>query len=356
MGEVGLWVDEAKVTVRNAPRGDVMSVLGPVRTKLSLGRRSDAGFVEGEVTLRQRRRTLRARTKVAAALAVAALAAGGLAACDSSSGVTAGRPSATSARPSPSPSPTPEWDRSPRSLAAVGDSITRGFDACTVLSDCPEVSWATGTDPGVNSLALRLLGPSGAAKRSWNVARSGADASDLPEQMARAAAHRPELVTVMIGANDACADTVDRMTPVEDFRASFEAALARLRKDAPKAQVYVSSVPDLKRLWSVGRGDALGSRIWELGICATMLGGAQDVSVQAQQRRDTVQERVVAYNGVLEDVCAKDDRCRYDGGAVFDYRFTQAQLSRWDWFHPGRDGQRRIAEIAYRNVTAAQAP
>ncbi|MGW0772090.1 SGNH/GDSL hydrolase family protein [Streptomyces sp. NPDC002835] len=310
--------------------------------------------------MRQRSRTLRARTgagrKAAAALTVAALAAGGLAACDASS-----KPERSpSARPtpsaSPSPSPTPDWDRAPRSLAAVGDSITRGFDACMVLSDCPEVSWATGTDTAVNSLALRLLGPSGAARRSWNLARSGADASDLPEQMARAAAHRPELVTVMIGANDACADTVDRMTPVEEFRASVEAAMARLRKDAPKAQVYVASVPDLKRLWSVGRGDALGSRIWELGICATMLGEAQDVGVRAEQRRDSVQQRVVAYNGVLEDVCAKDDRCRYDGGAVFDYRFTGAQLSRWDWFHPGRDGQRQLAEIAYRNVTAAHAP
>jgi lysophospholipase L1-like esterase len=87
-----------------------------------------------------------------------------------------------------------------------------------------------------------------------------------------------------------------------------------------------------------------------------MLGDAQDLSVQAQQRRDTVQQRVVAYNGVLEDVCAEDDRCRYDGGEVFDYRFTGEQLSRWDWFHPSRDGQQRLAEIAYRNITAAQAP
>ncbi|MDQ0842629.1 lysophospholipase L1-like esterase [Streptomyces sp. V1I6] len=354
MGEVGLWVDVAKVTVQNTPRGDVMSVLGPVRTKLSLGRRSDAGFVEGKVTLRQRSRTFRARTGVAAALAAATLAAGGLAACDSSSGSSGRDPSATSARPSPSP--TRVWDSSPRSLAAVGDSITRGFDACMILADCPEVSWATGTDTTVNSLALRLLGPSAVAERSWNLARSGADASDLPEQMARAAAHKPELVTVMVGANDACADTVDRMTPVEDFRASLEGAMATLRKGAPKAQVYVSSVPDLKRLWSAGRGDALGSRIWELGICASMLGDAQDLSVQAEQRRDTVQQRVVAYNGVLEDVCAEDDRCRYDGGAVFDYRFTGEQLSRWDWFHPSRDGQQRLAEIAYRNITAAQAP
>ncbi|GGW27259.1 lipoprotein [Streptomyces xantholiticus] len=336
-----------------------MSVLGPVRTKLSLGRRSDAGFAEGEVTLGQRSTrsgTRRARTGVAAALATATLAAGALAACDSSSESDGRRPPGASARPSPSPSPTPVWDRSPDSLAAVGDSITRGFDACMVLSDCPEVSWATGTDTGVNSLAMRLLGASGVKERSWNLARSGADAADLPEQMARAAAHDPELVTVMIGANDACADTVGRMTPVEEFRASLEAAMDRLRNDAPKAQVYVASVPDLKRLWSEGRGDALGSRIWELGICATMLGDAQDVGVRAQQRRDTVQQRVVAYNEVLKDVCAKDDRCRYDGGAVFDYRFSGAQLSRWDWFHPGRDGQQRLAEIAHRNVTAAQVP
>lgn len=307
------------------------------------------------MAFRQTSRGLRARTGVAAALTVAALAVGVSAACDTSSGPAAERSAAASARPSPSPSPT-LWDRSPRSIAAVGDSITRGFDACMVLTDCPEVSWATGTDPAVNSLALRLLGPAAVTRRSWNHARSGADAADLPGQMALAAAHRPELVTVMVGANDACADTVDRMTAVEDFRTSLEASMARLRKGAPKAQVYVSSVPDLKRLWSVGRADALGSGIWELGICASMLGDAQDVSVRAQQRRDTVRERVVAYNAVLEDVCAKDERCRYDGGAVFDYRFTDAHLSRWDWFHPGRDGQQRLAEIAHRNVTAAEAP
>ena len=57
---------------------------------------------------------------------------------------------------------------SPESVAAVGDSITRGFDACSVLADCPEASWSTGTDSSVRSLAVRLLGASGAATRSWN--------------------------------------------------------------------------------------------------------------------------------------------------------------------------------------------
>ncbi|MEU1043504.1 SGNH/GDSL hydrolase family protein [Streptomyces sp. NPDC005551] len=286
-----------------------------------------------------------------AVLAVAAAAVLAVAGCDASGG-DAAAPGGASAKGRPSPKPTPAWDRSPASLVAVGDSITRGFDACSVLSDCPEVSWATGSDARVNSLAVRLLGRAGAADRSWNYAVTGARMADLPAQMVRAAERKPELVTVMAGANDACRASVSAMTPVADFRAGFQDAIRTLRASLPKAQVYVSSVPDLKRLWSQGRGNALGKQVWKLGICPSMLGDADALDAAATQRRAKVQNRVEAYNTVLEEVCAKDRRCRFDGGAVFDYRFGTAQLSRWDWFHPSRDGQARIAEIAYRTVTA----
>ncbi|MER5550951.1 SGNH/GDSL hydrolase family protein [Streptomyces sp. NPDC002793] len=295
----------------------------------------------------------RVRGVAATLTAVAAVGAAVLTGCTSD-----GSPSARSGTgaASPSPSPTPLWDVSPASIAAVGDSITTGFDACSVLADCPEVSWATGTDSAVRSLAVRVLGTSKAATHSWNHAVSGARIAQLPEQMALAAKERPGLVTVMIGANDACRDSVELMTPEADFRASFEASMRQLRAAAPKAQVYVSSVPDLKRLWSVGRENPMGKQIWKLGICRSMLGDADDMGAAAVARRDAVRERVVAYNGVLRDVCARDERCRYDGGAVFDYRFTGEQLSEWDWFHPGRDGQAGLAEIAYRNVTASGPP
>ncbi|WUJ32697.1 SGNH/GDSL hydrolase family protein [Streptomyces sp. NBC_00388] len=289
----------------------------------------------------------RSRRSRAAALALAAalvLPIGALAGCDSSdsgAGGTRGQHSA----------PAPTWDTSPRSVAAVGDSITRGFDACSVLSDCPKVSWATGSDTRVRSLASRL-----GVTEGWNDARTGARMADVPAQMGAAVAHRPELVTIMAGANDACRDSVSHMTPVDEFRTSFETALKRLRTALPKSEVYVSSVPDLKRLWSQGRGNPLGKEIWKLGFCASMLRDADAMDPAAVERRNTVQERVVAYNTVLKDVCAADTRCRYDGGAVFGFRFTGAQLSHWDWFHPGRDGQERLAEIAYRNVTAERPP
>ena len=289
-----------------------------------------------------------------AVVAVAAAALLGVAGCDVIRDASPS-PDSTQRKTKPSPTPTPAWDSSPASMAAVGDSITRGFDACSVLSDCPEVSWATGTATDVNSLAVRLLGASRAATRSWNYAVTGARMADLPAQMTKAAVHKPALVTVMAGANDACRASAAEMTSVDGFRASFQEALRTLRTAAPKSQVYVTSVPDLKRLWSRGRTSPMGRAVWKLGICPSMLADSDAVDSAATARRDEVQGRVEAYNSVLEDVCAADRLCRFDGGAVFDYEFGTAQLSRWDLFHPSRNGQARLAEIAYRGVTARKA-
>ncbi|MDR6973626.1 lysophospholipase L1-like esterase [Streptomyces sp. 3330] len=288
-----------------------------------------------------------------AVLACTTAAVLGLAGCDALGGGDGeGSSGARSREARPSPSPTPLWDSSPSSVAAVGDSITRGFDACTVLADCPEVSWATGRSTEVNSLAVRLLGAAKAATHSWNYAATGARMADVPAQMAQAAAEKPQLVTVMAGANDACRESTAAMTSVADFRAEFQDALSTLRRALPKTQVYVTSVPNLKRLWSQGRTNVLGKQVWKLGLCPSMLGDADALDAAATARRETVQKRVEDYNTVLAEVCAKDLRCRFDGGAVYDFRFGTDQLSHWDWFHPSKDGQARLAELAYQGVTA----
>lgn len=245
--------------------------------------------------------------------------------------------------------PAPKWDTRPGSIASVGDSITRGFDACTVLSDCPEVSWSTGSE--VKSLARRLLPASQrSGTHSWNFAKTGAVMSDLPGQIEAAAKRKPELVTVMIGANDACRDSISDMTPTDQFRTVFSSTLTRLRRDLPKTQVYVASVPDLKRLWSEGRKNPLGRQIWKLGICPSMLKDSDATDAASTDRRRQVEKRVNAYNGVLKDICGQDALCRYDG-AVHDYRFTTGELSKWDWFHPSKAGQQQLAAMAYRRIS-----
>ncbi|MFJ9414278.1 SGNH/GDSL hydrolase family protein [Streptomyces sp. NPDC101227] len=278
------------------------------------------------------------------AAAVAAALVIGLAGCSEGSGT----PHHSPGTKRPAAKAGPVWRTAPGSIAALGDSITVGFDACTVLSDCPEVSWATGTNPKVDSLARRLV--KNPATHSWNYARTGALMSELPDQIAAAAVHKPELVTVLIGANDACRSDVRAMTRVKAFRAGFERSMKTLRRTLPHTQVYVAAVPDLLRLWSEGRKNQLGKQVWKLGICGSMLRDPDDLTWRAERRREKVRHRVMAYNRALAQVCRKDALCRFDG-AVFDYRFTGRQLSTWDWFHPGLRGQQELAELAFRTIT-----
>ncbi|MGD9483345.1 SGNH/GDSL hydrolase family protein [Streptomyces sp. TRM70308] len=295
----------------------------------------------------------RGRALLTALLALACTAT----ACSGDSGASGEEP----ADPRPSytadsapPSADSAWDTSPDSIAALGDSITTGFDTCSLLADCPEASWATGTRAEVDSLADRLLDERDG--RTWNYAVAGATMAELPGQAARAAAHEPELVTVLVGANDACAPEVSAMTPVAEFRADFTRALRTLREESPGSQVYVASVPDLERLWSVGRDNVAAARVWQLGVCPTMLREPAVTDAAATERRKLVAERVDAYNTALREVCATDERCRYDGGAVHDYAFTARELSTYDWFHPSERGQAVLAELAHDQVTSAQRP
>ncbi|GAB2902783.1 SGNH/GDSL hydrolase family protein [Streptomyces mayteni] len=288
------------------------------------------------------------RRSFATSLALPLVAAAVLAGC------TSGGSEESTAAPEEAASPAPEWNTAPESVAAIGDSITRAFDACSVLSDCPEASWATGTDANVDSLAQQLLGEA-TAERSWNLAATGARVTDLPAQAAEAVRHRPELVTVLIGANDACAADVASMTSPAEFRAELTEAFGVIRDELPETGIYVSSVPDLMRLWEEGSESFMARTVWQMAnICPSMLSDATDDGAAAGERRAEVRARVQEYNTVLDDVCASDELCRYDGGAVFDFRFTSSHLSDWDWFHPSREGQSELAALAYEHITMSE--
>ncbi|MDR3080783.1 MAG: SGNH/GDSL hydrolase family protein [Streptomyces sp.] len=304
--------------------------------------------------MRDRSRARRALTAAASLTAAVALTAtgcsGGSDGAQESGGNGVGKTSTQAEKQAkrPSPKPSPAWNKRPDSLAALGDSITRGFDACGLLTDCPKVSWATGTDPKVDSLARRLL--RAPEKQSWNFARTGARVSDLQGQADAAIAHKPQLVTILIGANDACRTTTAGMTAVGTFRTTFAASLQEIRRKLPKTQVYVSSVPDLQRLWQVGKGNPMTKQIWKLGICQSMLQSPDATDQASVNRRTMVRQRVIAYNQVLKEECAKVRLCVYDGGAAFDFDFTSRHLSKWDFFHPNTSGQHTLAEIAFKRI------
>ncbi|WP_248960708.1 SGNH/GDSL hydrolase family protein [Sphaerisporangium perillae] len=235
----------------------------------------------------------------------------------------------------------------PDSMASMGDSITRGFNACGFYVDCPSRSWSTGSSSSVNShyLRIRAANPSLVAH---NDAKSGAEVADMPGQAQQAVSQDADYVTILIGANDACASSEAGMTSVATFETDFRTTMQTLTTGLPGASIFVASIPDIKRLWEVGKGSLSARTAWAaLDICQSMLARPRSTDAADVARRDRVRQRVADYNTVLARVCGEQPTCRYDGGAVFGHPFALSDLSTWDYFHPNTTGQRLLAEVTY---------
>src|SRR3954471_724791 len=238
----------------------------------------------------------------------------------------------------------------PGSMAATGDSITRAFNTGSLpLLDAPANSWATGTSPAVNSHYNRLLALNPAiAGRAFNDAVTGADMADLNGQVQRAVAQRVEYVTVLMGANDACASSEAAMTPVATFRAELDTALRTVATGLPSARLDVLSIPDVYRLWDVYRTSPTAWLVWSAaGICQSLLANPWSYSSSDSARRLRVRQRTVDYNTQLARGCAQYVTCRFDGNAVFNTTFARSDVSTRDYFHPSLAGQAKLAAATW---------
>jgi lysophospholipase L1-like esterase len=250
----------------------------------------------------------------------------------------------------------------PSSIASTGDSITRAFNTCSFpYIDCPANSWATGSSGTVNGHYRRILAANPAISgRTFNDAQSGADMADFTGQAQRAVTQGAQYVTVMLGANDACASSEAAMTPTATFRAQFAQGLQTLSSGLPTASIFVASVPDLRRLWAVWRDSFAAQSVWALaGICPSMLANAWSNSTADTARRERVRQRVIEYNAQLRDVCALFVHCRYDNGVVFETAFVRSDVTTRDYFHPSVAGQTKLAAVTWAatfDFTDASAP
>jgi lysophospholipase L1-like esterase len=238
----------------------------------------------------------------------------------------------------------------PSSIASMGDSITRGFNACGFYFDCTARSFSTGGDSAVNSHYQRIRAVNPAINgNNFNQASSGARAVHMASQATAVVARDADYVTVLIGANDACTSGESSMTPVGTFRSQVDDALDILRTGLPDARVLVISIPDIKRLWEVGHTSATARFFWSLGgICRSMLANPTSFADADVQRRDRVRQRVIDYNAQLAQACqAYGPNCRFDGNAAFNFQFQLSHLSGWDYFHPNTTGQALLASVSY---------
>jgi lysophospholipase L1-like esterase len=238
----------------------------------------------------------------------------------------------------------------PSSMSSLGDSITRGFNACGWYSDCTDRSWSTGGYASVNSHYLRIKSKNAAITGfNYNDAKTGAKMVDLNGQAQTAVSRHVQYVTILMGANDACTSSESTMTPVATYRSQLDQALATLKNGLPNAAVFIASVPDVKRLWFIGKDNSSARSAWNgFGICQSMLANPQSTAQVDVDRRARVQQRVIDFNTQLAQACtAYGANCTFDNNAVFNYQFVLSQVSTWDYFHPNTSGQAVLASVTY---------
>ena len=238
---------------------------------------------------------------------------------------------------SSSPSSTEEPPADAMRLLAVGDSVTTGFNSCEPARRCPEETWLT-ADGGV----LDLLAAAGEPAVDVVAAHEGARVRDAAELVELALAEQPgpvDAVVLLLGANDQCATSTAALEPLPDVAASLTALLARLAEIAPGAPLVLGSPLDVPQVVDTVGEDPTAALIWGFGICETVLGVEADVEAARVRHAELVT--------VFEQVCAAQPQCRWDGGAVAGAVMEASELSRFDYFHPSRTGQVRLAETLW---------
>lgn len=228
----------------------------------------------------------------------------------------------------------------PKKVAALGDSITQAATTCLLQLSCPANSWATGSNSQVNSILRRLKAINPLATGT-NHSVSGARVADLIGQANGAISAKPQLVSVMIGANDACGATGVPTAPA-DFANTFQQLVNKLKAGLPNSKIVVASLPNLYYLYTLFKNDPIAVVTWNIARFCPQMTSAPD-----EATRQATLQRVIAFNSSMATICAGYANCIWDNLKMFNYQFKKSDIGTTDYFHPSIAGQATIAREAW---------
>lgn len=233
-------------------------------------------------------------------------------------------------------------------MAALGDSITRAFNANTPI-DHPQNSWSTGnTDSGtfrrgrVRSHAeyLRLL--TGRNVVVHNVARTGAETTDLQRQVSELSGIEIEYATILIGANDLCINGEGALGQSPDmslYAERVERAVETLIDRNPNIKILLVSIPDMLRLQSIGHETSCQSRWSTFAICQNLL--HENIS---PSDLDTFGAQWRTANDDLRLIAERHSQNVLYSSVLSEYPFERKHVSNLDCFHPNIVGQNLLSQ------------
>ncbi|MGR9037027.1 MAG: SGNH/GDSL hydrolase family protein [Gammaproteobacteria bacterium] len=282
----------------------------------------------------------------------------------------------------------------------AGDSIGEGEAADGTIGEAHhETVWSTGYDGGdiVNSLNERFESKDAASyyentssrDPAFNMAVSGAEMVDFAAQAndiaaSAAGAGGAGQVTVLLGNNDVCAESLSAMTDPVLFKSRFKAGLDVLAASptTQNAYIQVSSIPAIYWLWEAKRNDFwCRAFAWPFVPCENLLDNPADDCQDSASRlnpdviyagdgsncmrrkqfhakiRDIynpiLRDLVNCYNGTSE---APAGCPNYSSGNltvklpnayfidIFDVKFSSTHVNGGDCFHPSTAGHALLSE------------
>lgn len=235
----------------------------------------------------------------------------------------------------------------PSSIAVLGHSGATGLNSDPLHPgvDARANSWATGTNPAVKSLYLRILAKNERIRgHNHNFALDGATVAGLAAQASRISylEQAPDLVVVQIIDNDIRCDGNDKAY-LADFRRTFVSALNAVRRAAPRSQIFVVSQLGRPRTWanaltpterrSIGGGT---------GPCDFLSSSGTIVPKRLAYLEATIR----GFEAQLAAGCKRVSGCRYDNGAFGRVVVRREYLSS-DLGHPSVKGHAKAASAAW---------
>ncbi|KAG7466084.1 hypothetical protein MATL_G00161080 [Megalops atlanticus] len=190
-------------------------------------------------------------------------------------------------------------------VASLGDSITTGFGAKSknllqLKTEYRGVSWSIGGDKTLKEVTtlpniLRNFNPSlygfsknvGTEHSGFNMAVSGAEAFDIPNQVRRLIQAMKDskdvdfendwkLVTLFIGGNDLCLYCLDRATfSPQNYSHHLRESLDLLYKEVPRVMINIVEILQIEGLRRIKK-DTLGCSLLQKNVCPCFLIPGED--------------------------------------------------------------------------------
>jgi hypothetical protein len=296
-----------------------------------------------------------------ALLSAAALAVG----CSSSHATTTApttkAPSAAQASESPSTStspsaaPTSSASSGAKSIVVIGHSGATGADSDAGSSaaasrlnaaDARENSWATGTNPAVDSVYQRLVAKSPEyTGHQFNLAADGADVTAMIGQADYLAQVHPAPNIVLVEGvdDDIRCDTTDAQN-YAPFQASFTTLLRSITKSAPTAKIYVLSswtdVADYAKAISSLPSVVASNENDSPCALFDVVGAPVPAGIAY------LQDLTDHYDHALAVACAGFPNCHYDNGAMQHLAIGPADLTS-DGENLSVTGLRKYADLVW---------